>query len=353
MSLGKAGQICIFLVFALAAPPAFAAEINAAAINVAEPSKKTLSNDKPTAAGVRLQVLLDRAHFSPGAIDGRFGENAKKALRAYAEARQLPVSDAVTDDVWTALRADDRPVTMTYAITEQDVAGPFLKKLPSKMEDMKELTKLGFTSAREALAEKFHMSEQLLAALNSGRHFDRAGDTIVVVDTSGAGEGIPTKAERIEVDKVRQTVKLFDKTNALIGFYPATVGSEEKPSPSGTLKVTEVSRNPYYRYNPAYRFKGVHSRKPFTIKPGPNNPVGTVWINLSAEGYGIHGTPSPEKISKAESHGCVRLTNWDAERVAGRVSKRHAGGIRRQPRMKSTPRGGNAARRLCAISGSA
>jgi lipoprotein-anchoring transpeptidase ErfK/SrfK len=321
MSLGKAGQICIFLVFALAAPPAFAAEINAAAINVAEPSKKTLSNDKPTAAGVRLQVLLDRAHFSPGAIDGRFGENAKKALRAYAEARQLPVSDAVTDDVWTALRADDRPVTMTYAITEQDVAGPFLKKLPSKMEDMKELTKLGFTSAREALAEKFHMSEQLLAALNSGRHFDRAGDTIVVVDTSGAGEGIPTKAERIEFDKIRQTVKLFDKTNALIGFYPATVGSEEKPSPSGTLKVTEVSRNPYYRYNPAYRFKGVHSRKPFTIKPGPNNPVGTVWINLSAEGYGIHGTPSPEKISKAESHGCVRLTNWDAERVAGRVSK--------------------------------
>jgi lipoprotein-anchoring transpeptidase ErfK/SrfK len=321
MSLGKAGQICIFLVFALAAPPAFAAEIDAAAINVAEPSKKTLSNDKPTAAGVRLQVLLDRAHFSPGEIDGRFGENAKKALRAYAEARQLPVSDAVTDDVWTALRADDRPVTMTYAITEQDVAGPFLKKLPSKMEDMKELTKLGFTSAREALAEKFHMSEQLLAALNSGRHFDRAGDTIVVVDTSGAGEGIPTKAERIEVDKVRQTVKLFDKTNALIGFYPATVGSEEKPSPSGTLKVTEVSRNPYYRYNPAYRFKGVHSRKPFTIKPGPNNPVGTVWINLSAEGYGIHGTPSPEKISKAESHGCVRLTNWDAERVAGRVSK--------------------------------
>lgn len=321
MSLGKAGQICIFLVFALAAPPAFAAEIDAAAIKVAEPSKKTLSNDKPTAAGVRLQVLLDRAHFSPGEIDGRFGENAKKALRAYAEARQLPVSDTVTDDVWTALRADDRPVTMTYAITEQDVAGPFLKKLPSKMEDMMELTKLGFTSAREALAEKFHMSEQLLAALNSGRHFDRAGDTIIVVDTSGAGEGISTKADRVEVDKVRQTVKLFDKSNALIGFYPATVGSEEKPSPSGTLKVTEVSRNPYYRYNPAYRFKGVHSRKPFTIKPGPNNPVGTVWINLSAEGYGIHGTPSPEKISKAESHGCVRLTNWDAERVAGRVSK--------------------------------
>ena len=110
-------------------------------------------------------------------------------------------------------------------------------------------------------------------------------------------------------------------SNALIGFYPAAVGSEEKPSPSGTLKVTEVSRNPTYRYNPDYHFKGVRSDKPFTIKPGPNNPVGTVWISLSAEGYGIHGTPEPGKVSKAESHCCVRLTNWDAERVAGRFRK--------------------------------
>jgi lipoprotein-anchoring transpeptidase ErfK/SrfK len=125
----------------------------------------------------------------------------------------------------------------------------------------------------------------------------------------------------VEVDKSQQTLKLFDKANSLIGFYPATVGSKEKPSPTGSLKVTEVSRNPTYRYNPDYNFKGVRSRKPFTIKPGPNNPVGTVWINLSAEGYGIHGTPSPGKVSKAESHGCVRLTNWDAERVADRVGK--------------------------------
>ncbi|WBL82236.1 L,D-transpeptidase family protein [Bradyrhizobium xenonodulans] len=322
MSLGKAGQIFVFLLFALAAPPVFAAEMTADAINSAQPSKKTLSNEKPTPAGVRLQVLLDRAHFSPGEIDGRFGENAKKALRAYAEARQLPSSDVLTEDVWKAMmQADGRPVMATYTVMEQDVAGPFLRKLPSKMEDMKEIPKLGFTSPREALAEKFHMSEQLLIALNPGRHFDRAGDSIVVVDTSSGGGGAPAKADRVEVDKVRQTVKLFDKSNALIGFYPATVGSEEKPSPSGTLKITEISRNPYYRYNPAYHFKGVRSRKPFTIKPGPNNPVGTVWINLSAEGYGIHGTPSPEKISKAESHGCVRLTNWDAERVAASVSK--------------------------------
>jgi lipoprotein-anchoring transpeptidase ErfK/SrfK len=320
-SLRLARAICVVLGLALAIRPAAAAEMTPDAINAAEPSKKTLSNDKPTPAGIRLQVLLDRAHFSPGEIDGRFGENAKKALRAFAEARQLPNSDTVTDDVWKALRADERPVMTTYIITVQDAAGPFLNKLPSKMEDMKDIPKLGFTNSREALAEKFHMSEQLLAALNPGRHFDRAGETIVVVDARNAGEGALAKADRVEVDKVRQTVKLFDKSNALVGFYPASVGSAEKPSPSGTLKVTEINRNPFYRYNPDYRFKGVHSRKPFTIKPGPNNPVGTVWINLSAESYGIHGTPSPGKVSKAESHGCVRLTNWDAERVAGSVSK--------------------------------
>jgi lipoprotein-anchoring transpeptidase ErfK/SrfK len=306
---------------AVAAAPAFAAGMDAAAIGSAEPSKTTLSNEKPTPAGVRLQVLLDRAHFSPGEIDGKFGENAKKALRAYAEARQLPSSDEVTDDVRKALRADEGPPTTTYTITDKDVAGPFLHKLPAKLEDMKDIPKLGYASPREALAEKFHMSEQLLGALNPGRHFDHAGETIAVVDTTDGGSAAPAKADRVEIDKARQTVKLFDKSNALIGFYPASVGSEEKPSPSGTLKVTEIDPNPTYRYNPAYHFKGVHSRKAFKIRPGPNNPVGTMWINLSADGYGIHGTPSPQNISKGQSHGCVRLTNWDAERVAASVAK--------------------------------
>jgi lipoprotein-anchoring transpeptidase ErfK/SrfK len=317
----RAKHVILALVVTLTTSAAFGAQMDPAAIDNAAPPTKTISNSQPTPFGVRLEVLLDRAHFSPGEIDGKFGQNAKKALRAYAEAQQLQASDKLTDDVWKQLQADDRPVTTNYTLTEKDVAGPFLRKLPSKMEAMKDIPKLSFTSAREGLAEKFHMSEQLLLLLNPGQHFDRAGDTIVVVDT-GAGQAAQrVRAERVEIDKKRQTVELFDKSNALIGFFPATVGSEEKPSPSGTLKVTEIDHNPTYRYNPKYHFKGVHSRKPFAIRPGPNNPVGTVWINLSAEGYGIHGTPSPGEVSKAQSHGCVRLTNWDAERVADSIAK--------------------------------
>lgn len=315
-------RACLALIIALTATPLVrAAELGPDAVNSAEPSGKPLSTDKPTPIGIRLQVLLDRAHFSPGEIDGKFGENAKKALRAYAEAQQLPSAETLTDDIWKKLIADSQPSLRNYTIAEKDVAGPFLKKVSNKLEEMRGIPKLNYTSPREALAEKFHMSEQLLDALNPGQHFNRAGATIVVVDTGDEHSAAPAKADRVEVDKSRQIVKLFDRSNSLIGFYPATVGSEEKPSPTGSLKVTGIDRNPTYRYNPDYHFKGVHSRKPFEIKPGPNNPVGTVWINLSADGYGIHGTPSPGKVSKAASHGCVRLTNWDAERVASQISK--------------------------------
>jgi lipoprotein-anchoring transpeptidase ErfK/SrfK len=316
-----ATTVCIGLLLALIASPAAGAELNAAAIEAAQPSGRAIPENKPTPLGVRVQVLLDRAHFSPGEIEGKFGENAKKALRAFADAQQLPSTSTLSEDVWKKLATDAKPVMTKYTITEKDIAGPFLEKLPGKMEEMKDIPKLSYTSPREGLAEKFHMSEELLATLNPGQHFNRAGDSIVVLDIGSGDTGKPAKADRVEVDKVRQTVKLYDKSNALIGFYPATVGSEEKPSPTGTLKVTEIDPNPTYRYNPDYHFKGVHSRKAFIIKPGPNNPVGTMWINLSAEGYGIHGTPSPGKVSKAESHGCVRLTNWDAERVAAQVAK--------------------------------
>jgi lipoprotein-anchoring transpeptidase ErfK/SrfK len=187
------------------------------------------------------------------------------------------------------------------------------------MEAMKRLPHMGYTGPREALAEKFHMSPALLAALNPRQRFDRVGHRIVVIDTAAAAA--PAKAQRVEVDKSRQTVTAFDNQNRLVGFYPATVGSADKPSPSGELKVVEIDPDPNYRYNPKYKFKGVWSRIPFTIRPGPNNPVGTVWIQSNAEGYGLHRTPEPSKVSKAQSHGCVRLANWDAHRLAGSLAR--------------------------------
>jgi lipoprotein-anchoring transpeptidase ErfK/SrfK len=300
--------------------PALGATLDAAAINNAELGSKPPAQDKIDAVTVKAQVLLDRAHFSPGEIDGKLGENAQKALRAFAEANSLAADKPLTPEIWTMLSGTSKePVIAEYTLTENDVKGPFLKKIPAKMEAMKDLKTLSYTSPRQAIAEKFHISEGLLTALNNGKKFDRAGERIFVTNVPNK----PAKLTigRIEVDKVRQTVKAFDPSGALIGFFPATVGSEEKPTPSGSFKVTSADANPTYRYNPEYKFKGVKSKKPFTIKPGPNNPVGSYWIGLSAEGYGLHGTPNPSRVSKAESHGCVRLTNWDAVLLGTNVKK--------------------------------
>jgi lipoprotein-anchoring transpeptidase ErfK/SrfK len=299
---------------------AAAATLDAAAINNAEYRARPEREDKADAEIVKAQILLDRALFSPGEIDGKLAENTRKALRAFAEANDLPVGDSLTPEVWAKLtEASQEQAIVQYTITEADVKGPFLRKLPAKMEAMKALPALGYTSPREAIAEKFHMSEALLAALNPGKTFDRAGETIIVANVP-RGTSKPA-VSRIEIDKSRQTVKAFDKQGALVAFLPATVGSEEKPTPSGTLKVISVDANPTYRYNPDYKFKGIRSKRPFTIKPGPNNPVGSYWIGLSAEGYGIHGTPEPSKISKSQSHGCIRLTNWDASWLGAAVKK--------------------------------
>jgi lipoprotein-anchoring transpeptidase ErfK/SrfK len=300
--------------------PAIPAGLDAAAINNAEFRAKPAAEDKADAAVVKVQVLLDRTLFSPGEIDGKLAENTQKALRAFAEVKNLTFQETLTPELWAKLTETGQdPVITHYTISESDLKGPFLQKLPAKMEDLKNLKILGYTSPREAIAEKFHMSEALLSTLNPGKKFDRAGETIFVANVLNKQDKLTIG--RVEVDKSRQTVKAFDPQGALVAFFPATVGSEEKPTPTGTLKVISSDANPNYRYNPDYKFKGVRSKRPFTIKPGPNNPVGSYWIGLSSEGYGIHGTPNPSKISKSESHGCVRLTNWDAILLGSNIRK--------------------------------
>jgi lipoprotein-anchoring transpeptidase ErfK/SrfK len=310
---------CFFLV----ATEATAIDLNA--VNKAELSAPGKASGKKPAGKfdpvlVKAQILLDRAGFSPGEIDGRPGDNAKKAIAAFATANNLGPQKELRPELWEKLTATStKPILVEYTITDEDLKGPFLDRAPTKMEAMKDLPGLSFASPREALAEKFHMSEGLLAALNPGSSFKRSGETIAVANvTNNAPEG---RVTRIEVDKANRILRAWSKNGDLIMVAPATIGSAEKPAPSGTHKVTGVTQDPTYRYNPDYAFKGVKSKTPFTIKPGPNNPVGVVWIGLSVKGYGIHGTPQPSQVSKTESHGCIRLTNWDAKKLAAMVDK--------------------------------
>lgn len=309
----------LLLLFALTVS-GHAAPIRSAApddINSAE-FKGTKTSE---AVNIRAQVLLDRARFSPGVIDGRHGENFANALRVYQEQNGLQPSGELDTPTWEKLTQDGEPAVTEYRITEEDVKGPFAEDIPDKMEKQAGLKRLDYTSAAEMLAERFHMDEGLLERLNRGKKLDQAGTAITVANVNVKPASLDTKLAKIEVDKKRKLVRALSSDGAPIAVYPASIGSAEKPAPSGTLKVTRVARNPNYTYNPDYKFRGVKAKEEFKIAPGPNNPVGLVWIALNQKGYGIHGTPDPEKVGKSYSHGCVRLTNWDALALAAMVKK--------------------------------
>jgi lipoprotein-anchoring transpeptidase ErfK/SrfK len=259
-------------------------------------------------------VLLARAKFSPGVIDGRDGQNLQSALRAFAEARGLKSDGQLNDELWAALSVDAAPVLKSYTLTQADVSGPWS---PDVGEDFVKLSKLvasGYTRPQEMLGERFHMDETLLRSLNPAVDFAQAGTAIQVVDTAAAP--ISGRVKRIEVDKLTESVRAYDGGGKLLAFYPATVGSLERPSPVGEFKVRGVARRPVYVYDPSKLTWGPKASGKLNIPAGPNNPVGAVFIALSIPGYGIHGTPDPRMIGKSASHGCVRLTNWDAQELA-------------------------------------
>ena len=275
--------------------------------------------DEPKTADpflIRLQVLLARAHASPGVIDGFEGENTGKAIAAYEAMRQLPVDGKVDADLWNILVVDQGKAMQTYTLTEKDLSDRYVDEIPSDYGKMARMKWLGFHGPLEMLAERFHMDEDLLKTLNPGADFEKAGTELLVADTGALPE---TKVARIVVDKAKGTLVAYDEAGMVVLTDPATIGSQDTPSPSGKVTVKGVANDPTYSYDPSKNFKQGDNDQPLTIPAGPNGPVGSVWIALSKPTYGIHGTPHPSLIDKGESHGCVRLTNWDAEALSGLV----------------------------------
>lgn len=264
---------------------------------------------------VKVQVLLDRAGASPGVVDGIAGDNLTKALSAFEEMNGLPVDGVLDADVWTRLAASDGLILMEYTVTAEDLVGPFLVEIPTDYADMARLDRLGYANPAEMFAERFHMDVDLLTALNGAMEALAPGSVITVADV---GEPVAISVVRLEVDASLAQLRGYDGQDRLVLAYPVTVGSSRLPSPSGRHTVRAIAFDAAYYYTPE-NFQQGNNLQPLTLPPGPNNPIGTTWIDLSEPTYGIHGTPEPAEVDKNFSHGCVRLTNWDVEELADLV----------------------------------
>ncbi|MDJ0277029.1 L,D-transpeptidase [Sphingomonas sp. 2R-10] len=284
---------------------------------------------------LHAQVLLDRHGFTTGVIDGRNSALFRQALRGFQTARDLPVTGKLDAATKRALNPGMRPATVTLTLSERALAGPYTNPIPKDYADQAKLTTLGYRSALEKLAEMFHTTPATLVALNSRETMLRPGTRVVfpnVLPTSRSyadswsGDYRQTlanlnvdanqpQADRVVVDKSEGWLRAY-AGDKILAQFPATMGSSHDPLPIGEWKIQGVAANPDWQYNPAILRHADKSDSKEIVPPGPNNPVGVVWIDLSKEHYGIHGTPEPDNIGKTESNGCIRLTNWDAARLS-------------------------------------
>lgn len=292
------------------------------------PTAKPLSSSDIRVLG--LQVALDRAGFSPGEIDAQMGENTDKALAAFQAARGLAAT--VRLDAATAAELGDpfrHPLT-SYVVGAQDTSGPFVEAIPDDLMAQAAFETLGYQSVAELLAERFHTSVALLERLNPGVPYDTGAELRVpnvepLVRPEPTGRVPKTSAPTagaisITVNATSRVLTVQDAEGTVRLHVPVSVGSEKDLLPTGEFTVAGVYLNPTFYYNPALFWDADPSHAKAKIQPGPNSPVGFVWIDLNREHLGIHGTPHPSTVGKTQSHGCIRLTNWDVVRLAALVS---------------------------------
>ena len=265
----------------------------------------------------RAHVMLNNAHASPGAIDGTSGKNTLKAIASFQQMNSLKPTGTLTKETWDALiaRQGSKAAFVEYTITEVDLKGPYAASIPHDYALQAKMKGLYYTRVSEMLGEKFHMDEDFLKKLNPKATFKKAGEKIIVANIRNE---VPEDINLIVAHKGAKQLYLFNSRNQMIASFPATIGSSDTPSPTGTYKVTGVAPNPWYSYSPSNFVQG-KNMKPLSLPPGPNGPVGNIWIGLSKKSFGIHGTPNPSAISKTASHGCIRLTNWDANDLGKKV----------------------------------
>ena len=268
------------------------------------------------------QVMLDRTGFSPGEIDGAAGLSLRKAIGAFQKSRALRLTGRLDDATFQRLteEAGEQASVVTYVLTDADVAGPFQPDIPADLVEQSKLQALGYRNALEALGERFHASPALLKKLNVTATFATAGEQVIVpnvtpFDAADSTKPTPPAGATIVVSKRAGALTVEDAEGKVLFFAPVTTGSEHDPLPTGKWKVTGVQTAPSFHYNPDLFWDADPSHSKAKIPPGPNNPVGVAWIDINKPHWGIHGTPEPAMIGRTQSHGCVRMTNWDVRRV--------------------------------------